>query len=203
MTHTLVGTGVARLAAARREWLPQLAVTAIGAGLLPDADSWLYLIDDSYYGRYHRVFSHSIWALAILAVVSVLLARAVTTPGIARRFGWFVTPNLPREGDVPTRVPWKLMFLVAFASVYLHLLGDSFTGFGNVLPLWPWSPWDASMHAVSSFDVVIFSTTIAWHLGTRQLEWPRRREAWLTAGYCVLIAVYVAGRLAWGEPTVW
>jgi membrane-bound metal-dependent hydrolase YbcI (DUF457 family) len=202
VTHSLVGAGVAKLLAPRQNWVPQLSAAALAGSLLQDADSWLYLLGPNVYGKYHRVASHNLWGLALVALASATLAWLLANKSVCRRFGWFVAPNLPREEPVP-RAPWLLFLAVAAMSAYLHLAMDMITGFGNVWPFWPWSQWDASLHAVTSFDLLIFSTTFGWHVYMRRDPISRRRQWGATAAYAAVIIVYVAARMAWGEPTVW
>lgn len=201
ITHTLLGAGVARLVSPRRELLPQVSLAAIGGSLLQDGDSWLYLIDPSFYGKYHRVGSHNVWALALIGLLAAGIAWLVSAWPRARRFGWFVSDNLPPDVPLP-RATYRLLAIAGVGCAYLHFAADTITGFGNVLPFWPFSSWDSSMHAVSSFDVVIFCATIAWFFTARLLNWSRPREAVLTACYFVVMAAYVLARWKFGEPSI-
>ncbi|MBI5154030.1 metal-dependent hydrolase [Candidatus Poribacteria bacterium] len=202
ITHSLIGAGAARLIAPRREWLPQLTLAAVLASNLMDGDSWLYLIHPSYYGKYHRVASHCVVGLALTALVAAGVAWGACRVVPWRRFGWFVCPNLPKGTELlRPRFGWFLA--VALPCAALHFAGDVITGFGNVLPFWPWSRHDASLHAVTSFDPAIFGATLAWHIAVRRLDLPRRREALAAAGYAVLVTAYVMIRIAVGPPSVW
>ncbi|MCB2156153.1 metal-dependent hydrolase [bacterium] len=203
VTHTLVGAGAARLACPQKEWLPQLTLSAVLGSLLIDADPWLYLIDPAYYGKYHRVASHCLMGLVVMSLVCAGLAWSMSSVKPWRRFGWFVSDNLQRQEEPPSRAPFRLLLFVAACAVVLHFLGDIITGFGNMLPFWPFSNMDYSMHAVSSFDVAIFSTTLLWHVLLRTLKLSRRREAILSAGYFVLVVVYILFRWKFGPTTVW
>ncbi|MFH0793647.1 MAG: metal-dependent hydrolase, partial [bacterium] len=156
----------------------------------------------NYYGKYHRVVSHCICGLALVGLISALIAWGVTAVRPWRRFGWFVSPNLARDLR-PVRPHFLWFLLVAEAAACIHWCGDVITGFGNLEPFWPWSSRDASLHAVTSFDWFVFSTTLGWHLLIRQLEWPRHREAIVSAAYFAIIVLYVLARLIWAEPTVW
>lgn len=206
ITHALVGAGAARIGSPKREWIPQLSLAGILGGELQDADPWLYLIDPSYYGKYHRVTTHNLWALMLIALACAGIAWWVTRVRPWRRFGWFVTDNLPRP-DSPEppidHAPWRWFFLVAMISAYLHLLYDTFTGFGNIQPLWPWSAWDPSLAAVSSFDAVILAVTLGWNVSMRYFTLARKAEIRLTAVYALAMALYVGGRYLWCESTVW
>lgn len=202
VTHSLMGTGAARLICPKREALAPLSLAAVLGSLLQDGDSWLYLLGPNYYGKYHRVVSHCIWGLALVGLLSALIAWGVTAVRPWRRFGWFVSPNLARDLR-PVRPHFLWFVLVAEVAACIHWCGDVITGFGNLEPFWPWSSWDASLHAVTSFDWFIFSTTLGWHLLIRQLEWPRHREAIVSAAYFAIIVLYALARLIWAEPTVW
>jgi membrane-bound metal-dependent hydrolase YbcI (DUF457 family) len=203
LTHPLAGAGAARLISPQRELRPQLCLAAVIASLLPDADSWLYLLGPNMYGRYHRVVSHTVWGLALIALVSAGIAWSVTYVRPWRRFGWFVCPNLPAPLGTPRHAGFGWCVLAALAAVMLHWLLDIITGFGNLRPFWPWSQWDASQHAVESFDWFILFWTLAWHATTRQLDMPRRKEALAGVVYAAVVAAYALLRLRYGHPTVW
>jgi membrane-bound metal-dependent hydrolase YbcI (DUF457 family) len=203
ITHSLMATGAVRLAVPEKVWRPQLALAAVLGSLLQDADSWLYLIGPEYYGKYHRIASHTVWGLALIALACAAAAWGLAAVRPWRRFGWFVETNLAPGGDLPPRAPFRWFFLVALMAAYLHFAADLTTGFGNLLFFWPWSSFDFSLRAVNSFDWVIFSCTLGWHIVLRRLEWPRRREAVITAVYALLIIGYVAARLLFAEPTIW
>lgn len=212
LTHSLTSAGAARLLPGKRELLPQLSLAAVGATLLIDADPWLYLIDPSWYGFYHRTATHSLMGMAATALASAacvwILYRYLLRAGVqggssARRifmgrFGWFVSDNLART---PARASGYALLAAAGCGVGLHWMLDVITGFGNMKLLWPWSETDFSLHAVYSFDVFIFAATLGWHVAIRRMHWPRRREAWITAFYALALAAYVAARLATGAHT--
>lgn len=202
VTHALVGAGVARLAAPKKEWLPQLTLAGLLGSLLMDGDSWLFFLGPDAYGFYHRVLTHNVFALGALSLASSGLAWGAGRVRPWRRFGWFVAPDLAPGAD-PTPAPWRIAIGVALAAAALHWLYDFITGFGNLRPLWPLSQKEYALAAVESFDWVIFSVTLGWHILIRHLDLPRRKEAWLTAAYLAAILAYVACRHAWGRPTVW
>ena len=205
ITHALMGAGVARLLSPRREWIPQLSLAAVLGSQLQDADPWLYLIHPSMYGKYHRVATHNLWALALVGIVSATIAWAINRVQPWRRFGWFVSDNLPRSSfpDPIRHAPLRWGLAVAIPSAYLHFLGDVITGFGNILPFWPFSSYDASLHAVTSFDWVIFSSTLAWHVILRQERFSQKGNWTITGLYGLLVTGYVVARLIWGSSTVW
>lgn len=202
VTHSLVGAGVARLACPKREWLPQLTLAGLLGSLLMDGDSWLIFFGPDAYGFYHRVLTHNVFALGVLSLASSGVAWGAGRVRRWRRFGWFAAPNLGGESE-PGAAPWRLLIGVAIVAAIFHWLYDYITGYGNLKPLWPLSQKEYALAAVASWDTVIFSVTLGWHLLIRHLDWPRRKEAWLTAGYLAIIAAYVAGCHAWGKPTVW
>lgn len=202
VTHALAAAGAGRLIAPRREQIPQLTLSALLGGLLMDFDSWLALGGLSAYGRYHRTVSHTVWALAALALLSALLGwLAAARPGW-RRFGWFASDTLDRAAQPPPRAGAGWFLAVAGAAAALHWVGDWITGFGNLEPFWPWSAWDPSLRAVKSFDVAIFSATLAWHVTLRAGRFTRRGEAWLGLGWLAAVALYVAARMVFCEPTI-
>jgi hypothetical protein len=203
ITHTLVGTGAARLVAPRRELRPQVCLAGVLGSLLQDGDSWLFLLGPNMYGRYHRVVSHTVWGLVLIALMSAGIAWGATLVRRWRGFGWFVCPNLPPSEAKPPHVAYGWLLLAALAAVGLHWTFDIITGFGNLLPFWPWSQWDASLHAVESFDWFIFLLTLAWHAVTRQLDLPRCREAMVGVAYTATVLAYVLLLMQFGSRTVW
>lgn len=173
------------------------------ASLLPDADSALALLGQEVYGRYHRVMSHSIVGMIVVALLAAGIARLVALPPSWRRFGWFVSPNLSQSDTPPALAPFSWVLRIAACAAFGHWVGDWITGFGNMTPLWPWVERDISLGAVNSFDWFLFSITLAWHVAIRSLEWPRRRELALCAAWFVTCACYISARAVWGAPAVW
>jgi len=202
LTHSLIGAGAARLICPKREWIPQVSLAGMLGSLIPDSDSWLALIGPEYYGLYHRTITHSIIGLTACSFLAAGVSSAVLSVRLWRRFGWFVSTNLNRDFS-PTKMPVGVLLLAASMGAVLHWCFDIITGFGNMKPFWPWRNWEASLHAVNSFDAFIFSTTMAWHLVIRNFEWKRKREAAIAGAYFVLMILYVGARLKWGQPTVW
>lgn len=204
ITHTLIGTGVARLVAPEKRLLPQCALAAVLASLLPDSDSALALLGQEYYGRYHRVASHSILGLALIALLAAGVAWwAFRARPRWRRFGWFVSENQKADDSDPPPVGFSILLIVAVGAVAMHWVGDWITGYGNITPLWPWRNRDISLAAVNSFDWVLFASTLAWHVTIRTLDWPRGREALLTGAWFLWCAGYVTWRVYTGQSGIW
>lgn len=204
ITHTLIGTGVARLVAPEKRLLPQCALAAVLASLLPDSDSALALLGQEYYGRYHRVASHSILGLTLIAVlVAGVVWWLMGARPKWRRFGWFVSDNLPPTEPEPARVAFLILLMVTVGAAAMHWVGDWITGYGNITPFWPWLNRDISLAAVNSFDWVLFGSTLAWHVTIRTLDWPRRREVWLTGAWLICCAGYVTWRVYTGQSGIW
>lgn len=202
ITHTLMGAGVARHSVSRSDWLPQFTLAGMLGSLIQDGDSWLHLLGPNYYGRYHRVVSHSFPGLLTTGIAAGVLAWAAGSIPSWRRFGWFASPNL-LPGLSPSRAPLLRLLFVGISAAFLHWCADAITGFGNLHLFWPWSDWEGSLHAVTSFDVLIFSATLGWHILLRSRDRPRRREAVLTGCYVLLVGLYVLARWMWTAPTVW
>lgn len=202
ITHTLIGAGAARLIVPRRAWLPQVSLAAIGGSLVMDGDSALAICGLDAYGRWHRVASHSLVAIAAISTLVALASWRLNRWPQIRRFGWFVADNLS-EASPTNRAPFLLYMVCAAVAAVLHVAADAITGFGNMEPLWPWYRLEISLRAVYSFDWFIFSMTLAWHIMLRWLQWPRVREACVTLVYIAFIIVYVAARMALGQPTFW
>lgn len=194
ITHSLIGAGAARLIAPRRDWIPQLSLCGVLGSLVMDNDSWLYLLGPNHYGLYHRVITHSVIGLVASALIAAGISRAVAAKAPWRRFGWFVSDNLNNEETPPTAAPFTLYLIVASIAAFLHFCGDVITGFGNMTPFWPWNKWDASLHIVNSFSVVIFSATLLWHICLRKFGGTRRREVYITLAWAALVVGYLAVR---------
>ncbi len=202
ITHTLVGTGTMRMMTPRADWRARLAPAAFLGSNLMDFDSWVALFGPNFYGKYHRTVSHSMVGLAVITCIAAIAAWRISKVKRWQRFGWFVIPNLTRDPDESSGdPPLALIFLLCAMGAVLHWFGDVITGFGNMKPFWPWSEWDASLHAVFSFDIVLFSMTLGWHLFTRNKEPSLRTERGIGAAYFTLATCYVVGRLIWGTRT--
>jgi membrane-bound metal-dependent hydrolase YbcI (DUF457 family) len=200
ITHSLMGVAVARLAVPRRMWRPQYCLAGVLGSLLQDGDSWLHLLGPNFYGKYHRVISHSFVGLAVIGTLAGVLAWTIAMKPAWRRFGWFVLPNLP-AALYPSRAPVLWLICTAVTAAYVHWCADVITGFGNMLAFWPWHHHDFSLKAVTSFDLIVFSLTLTLHILTRTLDLPRRREALAVSAYVGILTVYIAARVMWGEPT--
>lgn len=202
ITHSLVGAATARLVTPRKELLPQATLAGIGGSMLMDSDSWLFFLGPDAYGRFHRVFTHCIWMLVFWVVLSAALVRVIGYVRVSRRFGWFLTANLAPEPISP-RAPWGLLLLIAAVAAAMHWLGDVITGYGNLQPYWPFSKHEYSFNIVTSFDWFIFGVTFSYHLATRELDWPRRKEAWLAGAWLAAVISYLFIRHALGYGSVW
>ncbi|MCE5231638.1 metal-dependent hydrolase [bacterium] len=202
ITHSLVGAGVARVINPRPKWLPLATLTGALGSLLMDSDSWLALLGPNAYGIYHRKITHCIVALVFWVIVSVLIVQAVACVKKWRRFGWFLTPNLP-QGETPTRAPWGMLILIAAIAAAFHWMGDAITGFGNLVPFFPWNTWEVNMGLVLSFDWFIFGATLSWHLASRNMNLSRKREYLLAACWLISIAIYLSIRFQMGIRTAW
>jgi membrane-bound metal-dependent hydrolase YbcI (DUF457 family) len=204
VTHSLVGAGAARLVVRDPRLLPQLTLAALLGSLVMDGDSWLHLLGPNVYGRWHRVATHSLVGLGCCALFAAWVGWMVAGVPRWRRLGWFAADNLAPATDPPARAGFRAFAGVAALAAALHFAGDVITGFGNMLPLWPWSRWDASLLLVNSFDWVIFSTTLAWHVATRRwASGNRRRAMLLAAGWAVVVVGYLIARWALGLRGIW
>lgn len=202
VTHSLVGAGIARVMNPRRPWLPQTTLAGMLGSLLMDSDSWLALLGPNVYGLFHRKISHCIVALVVWIVLSAAIVRAVSRVKNWRRFGWFCAENLP-SGKIPDRAPWLLLISIATIAAAFHWLGDAITGFGNLMPLYPWNQWEVNFRLVLSFDWFIFSATLAWQLGSRYFNWTRTKEILVAGCWLVAVIVYLGIRRQFCDPTVW
>lgn len=139
--------------------------------------------------------------LAVTALLAATLAWTAGTVRGWRRFGWFVADNLPPE-PTTSRPPWFLFLAIAVPAALLHFAFDVITGFGNMKPFWPWSDWDASLHAVSSFDFTIFASTLGVYLALRYYDATRRQTLGYGSVYLLAVALYVVARHVWGPSSI-
>lgn len=202
ITHSLIGANTAKLLARGQGELPTMSLAAVLASLLMDGDSWLALLGPAMYGRWHRVASHSIPGLLVCAGVSAGIAVLVWRFRPARRFGWFVSDNLPPDAEVSS-VPFRRLIALCTACAFLHAAGDLITGFGNMKLAWPLAEVDFSLHAVTSFDWPIFCGTLIWHVASRRVPAGSSVLRPMGGAWVAIVALYVAARLAFGAPTVW
>jgi membrane-bound metal-dependent hydrolase YbcI (DUF457 family) len=202
LTHGLYGAGAARLVSPRCEWLGQLSIAALLDSLLMDCGSFIYWIREDLYGKYHRVFTHSIIGLLGTALISALIVHMVCRLRIVRRFGWFVSPNLPDDSN-PSNAPLKWLILVSAMSCFLHMLFDLITAYGDMSVLWPFNHQDGSLKLVNSFDPVILGSTVGWFLLIRYKEWPRCVELRTAIILVVWIVAYLWLRSHFGPRAIW
>jgi len=202
ITHCLMGVGAARVVSPRREWFGQLSLTVVGVNAMMDADMLVGIKSFALWGSVHRVQTHSLIGmcaivLAASAVAWLCFGRFVSW----RRRGWMVGEK-PLEEAEPSRTPWALMLFCAALAAGLHWCGDVVTGYGNMMPLWPWSRIEVSISAVLSFDWAIFSATLAWHVLIRTWEPGRGREGLVGVCYALLVVGYVMAKWLWGETAI-
>jgi len=202
VTHALIGANVSRLFVRRPGELPALALAGVLASTLMDGDSWVALLGPGMYGRWHRVVSHSLIGLVGCALLAVAIARLAWRFPPARRFGWFVSANLPCDAEPVLAGAGRMMALCVLCAL-AHGAADAITGFGNMLFLWPFDRRDFSLHAVTSFDPFLFSLTMGWHLLLRRNATPVADERWIALAWLALAAGYVWARMLFSTPTVW
>ncbi len=180
--------------AARPRWRQRAAV-ALGASL-PDLDGclgWVSQItngDFTLYTRYHRVVTHSIGGLIVVAFVSALVAR--------RWPGRWLLPSMRRRWltDTPGASPPPPLPLFAFAlwAAVWHFAGDAVTAWGTLRPFWPFSDWNAQWALMNSLEPAMLGLTLtAWATQHLLLVKGLRKGAWAMAGLwlvaCVLYGV--------------
>jgi inner membrane protein len=136
-THALAGMAVGA-AAARKEPLVAALATGVIASVLPDLDAWLYFINLPLYYTYHRLFTHPVVALPVIAGVAAAAGLAIGRTRRARAVTVGVTA--PPRG--------LALLLVAVFALALHLALDYLCDFPLRL-LWPFSNYDFALYLIS------------------------------------------------------
>lgn len=201
LTHACMGVGATRLLARKPALRPQLAATALFASLLPDGDSFIVLAGMEWYGKYHRVVTHSLAGLLCVVLISAALVWVPAHSLRVRAWGWLVVPDAAPSAsstDSSSAVPRaSLGWLLAAATVgaALHWLGDAITDYGSLFPFWPfYQHFEVNWGLVKSFDWPIFMLTLCWFLVVRNDSLSRRREVRLGAEYAGLVSGYLLVR---------
>jgi membrane-bound metal-dependent hydrolase YbcI (DUF457 family) len=198
LTHACMGVGAARLLARKPALRPQLAAAALFASLLPDADSFIVLVGMEWYGKYHRVVTHSLAGLICIVLVSAALVWVLAYSLRVRAWGWLVVPDVSPSafstdfGAVVPRASLGWLLTAAAAGAALHWFGDAITDYGSLFPFWPFSQhFEVNWGLVKSFDWPIFMLTLCWFLVVRNDGLSRRREVTLGAKYVGLVSGYL------------
>lgn len=202
ITHSLIGAGIARLATPRRDWQQQLALAGVLGSLVMDADAAFALGGLNFYGKYHRVVTHSLVGLEVCALLAAVAAWVAGRREGWRRFGWFVADRLPGDSPPPTPVSFAACLGVAWIAAHAHWVADWITAFGNLQPLWPWDTREVALGATNSFDVFLLVLTCAWHGVLRWKNLPREREWPISLGWLLIAAGYVTWRAVFGPHGV-
>lgn len=132
LTHTAVGLFLSR--AGLNRWTPQASAILMLAANAPDSDVVSAFGGSVSYLHYHRGLTHSLIAMPAMAILCVLVVRA-----ISRR---------------PVR--WLGAFLAAIIGVASHLLLDFTNGYGIRLLL-PFSPRYYRLEWTSVVDLWIWA----------------------------------------------
>ncbi len=121
LTHTFVGLFLSR--AGFRRFTPQATVIMMVAANAPDFDVATWFIDRPAWLHWHRHITHSLLAVPLMAILSVLLVRV-----LSRR-----------------QVRWLPAFLISMVAVASHILLDMTNVYGVRLLLpfsAQWFSWD-------------------------------------------------------------
>lgn len=119
--------------------VPPALAAGVTAAILPDLDAFLWLIDLRLYYEWHRVLTHTVFTLPIIALVAALAGTAVNR----------MRPRRTNELDAmiaPAR--FSRLSIVAGVSLLLHLSLDFLCDFPLRL-LWPFTRHDFALYLVS------------------------------------------------------
>ena len=181
-------------------WRERAAI--LFGAVLPDLDAVPGLLEtfgfsnQPLFATYHRVASHSIPGLIIVALLAATIARLMPER--------LLLPSLrPKNQDLPRRNPfWTRLFGLATMAAAFHFLGDWITAWGTLKPLWPFSHIDVQLARVNSLEPVILGMTAgAWAVQHLALRKGYRKAGWTIAGvWLALVALYVILRPMVGRP---
>src|SRR5581483_2844861 len=140
LTHTATGLFLSR--AGLNRWTPCAAPILMLAANAPDIDIVTLSGGPLNYLHYHRHLTHSLVAMPVMAILTVVLVRAVS-----RR-----------------RVPWVGAFLAALLAVASHLLLD-FTNVYGIRLLLPFSGQWLRLDLNNLFDLWIWAAFLLGFAG--------------------------------------
>jgi membrane-bound metal-dependent hydrolase YbcI (DUF457 family) len=160
------------------------------AAVLPDCDVALLHFADIfssnegfYYTTFHRLATHSIPGLIVIALAAAGLAWAWPKPRLAADVCWIK----PR---------WRRLLGLALVGAGMHAVGDWITAWGTLKLLWPFSQADFQLGRVNSIDGILLALTLmGWAMQHFFLMQQRRRVGWMVCGlWFFLCAAYVVVR---------
>jgi len=149
VTHAMTGALVGAIAATKRPQLYPALLTGALASALPDLDAVLHLIDYDLFVRYHRLFTHNLFALPLIAA----LAAAPASAWVRGRFLYF--------------------YLIALVSAALHL-GMDLICHCRLLLLYPLSrrPFQLSIIGFSSnWALLSITAAVILVIYLRRRQW--------------------------------
>jgi inner membrane protein len=132
LTHTLTGLFLSRVGLNR--WTPQASAILILAANAPDIDVVSAAGGSLSYLHYHRHLTHSLIGLPIMAILSVILVRAVSRKPV-HWLGAFCAAVIAVASHL--LLDWTnsygIRLLLPFSGQWLHL------DWTNVIDLWIWA----------------------------------------------------------------
>lgn len=167
--HILDGLAVGIGMAHGRTHPAAVAVAGFLGAVCPDLDTVLLFKGWDAYRAYHRVYTHTFWALPVLAAL-------ITLPvGAWVRF----------EG-------WKLLYLAALSGAFTHVLLDM----GPRFPLrffWPLSNVDLATGTIPFHSILVKAGLLAAILLSARLPLPW--AYWATPGMLFLFLLGIGYRI--------
>jgi len=158
ITHTMTGLLIGTAGGNRKEILYAAIVTGILGSLLIDADSLLrWIVDMEAFYKYHRVYTHNIFALPIMAAISSVPA-------------W-----------IWIRGHYLRFYLIALVAIVVHILMDIVCIWEHKL-FFPFSDKDYALSWVKSdtyipvLVAVILLAPVAYYIRDRMFAKQSEKE---------------------------
>jgi len=138
-THAMTGMLIGSAVALRKGRLYPLLLTGAAASAIPDLDAFIRIAGSDYFFKYHRVFTHTIFAAPLLAALASLPAWIWEKKG------------------------YLLIYLLAFAVLLVHL-GMDVLCMWPIRLFYPLGNKDYALNLFNNKDtsmIVLFIVTIA------------------------------------------
>jgi len=154
VTHSMAGLLIGSLAAIKTNKVYPVLLTGALASALPDIDAFIAIGGMDFFHKYHRVFTHTVFATPFLALLATLPA-------------W-----------IWVRSRYVFSYLIAFFCNLIHL-GMDVICLWPIQLFYPFSEKDYAMNLLNNKDTsytVLFAVTISAVLMLYLLEKKRRER---------------------------
>ena len=130
VTHAMTGMLIGSVAAVKKDNLYPLLLTGAVASVLPDLDSFIRVFGSDFFFKYHRVFTHTLFGVPLLAVIASLPVWIWKKKGHLLIYTIALTATLFHSGmDVLCLWPIKLLYPLSERDFALNLFNNNDTSY--------------------------------------------------------------------------